>query len=69
MHHPVQIAEPTWQTTFDSDPDEAIKTRRGFCERYGDRPVTVLGTHFHDPTAGRIVSAGGGFRFAVDGTR
>ena len=36
--------------------------------RYGDRPVTVLGTHFHHPTAGRIVSHGDAWRFAVDGT-
>jgi glyoxylase-like metal-dependent hydrolase (beta-lactamase superfamily II) len=68
MHHPVQIAEPTWQTSFDSDPNEAIKTRRDFCERYGDRPIAVLGTHFHDPTAGRIVSEEGGFRFVVNRT-
>jgi glyoxylase-like metal-dependent hydrolase (beta-lactamase superfamily II) len=69
MHHPVQIAEPTWQTSFDTDPAEAIKTRRGFCERYGDRPITVFGTHFHDPTAGRIVSADGAWRFVVDRAR
>ena len=69
MHHPVQIAEPTWQTTFDTDPAAAIETRRGFCERYGDRPIAVLGTHFHEPTAGRIVSEGGAWRFAVAGVR
>jgi hypothetical protein len=67
MHHPVQIAEPTWQTTFDTDPDAARETRRAFCARYGDRPVTVLGTHFHHPTAGRIVKHGDTWRFAVDG--
>jgi glyoxylase-like metal-dependent hydrolase (beta-lactamase superfamily II) len=66
MHHPVQIAEPTWQTTFDTDPDAARDTRRAFCARYGDRPVTVLGTHFHHPTAGRIVKHGDTWRFALD---
>ncbi len=68
MHHPVQVAEPAWQTSFDTDAVEARKTRRAFCERYADRPVTVLGTHFHHPTAGRIVSHGDAWRFAVDGT-
>jgi glyoxylase-like metal-dependent hydrolase (beta-lactamase superfamily II) len=68
MHHPVQIAEPTWQTTFDTDPDEARETRRAFCARYADRPVTVLGTHFHHPTVGRIVSHRDAWRFTVDAT-
>jgi calcineurin-like phosphoesterase len=68
MHHPVQIAEPTWQTSFDTDPATASETRRAFCARYGDRPVTVLGTHFHHPTAGRIVTQGDAWRFTVDGT-
>jgi glyoxylase-like metal-dependent hydrolase (beta-lactamase superfamily II) len=66
MHHPVQIAEPTWQTTFDTDPDEARETRRAFCARYADRPVTVLGTHFHHPTAGRIVGHRDAWRFAAE---
>ena len=66
MHHPVQIAEPTWQTTFDTDPAAAQQTRRAFCARYGDRPVTVLGTHFHHPTAGRIVKHGDTWRFTVE---
>ena len=68
MHHPVQVAEPEWRTPFDTDPVEASRTRRAFCERYADRPVTVLGTHFHHPTAGRIVRRGDGWRFVVSGT-
>jgi calcineurin-like phosphoesterase len=66
VHHPVQIAEPTWQTPFDSDPAAAQATRRAFCARYADGPVTVLGTHFHHPTAGQIVRHGDGYRFTAD---
>ena len=66
MHHPVQMAEPHWGSHFDSDADAARKTRRAFCERYADKPVTVLGTHFHHPTAGRIVRHGETWRFRVD---
>jgi hypothetical protein len=66
MHHPVQIAEPGWHTSFDTDAAEAIKTRHAFCARYADGPVTVLGTHFHHPTAGRIVSDGDTWRFTVE---
>ena len=66
MHHPVQVAEPEWQSAFDTDPAQARETRRAFCGRYADRPVTVLGTHFHHPTAGRIVSHRDAWRFSVD---
>jgi glyoxylase-like metal-dependent hydrolase (beta-lactamase superfamily II) len=65
MHHPVQVAEPAWQSAFDTDPAQARETRRAFCARFADRPVTVLGTHFHHPTAGRIVRHGPTWRFAV----
>ena len=65
MHHPVQIAEPGWGSHFDTDADLARETRRAFCARYADRPIAVLGTHFHHPTAGHIVSHGEGWRFAV----
>jgi len=69
MHHPIQMAEPQWATPFDSDAEHAKQTRRAFCERYADGPVTVLGTHFHHPTAGRIVRHGQAWRFAVDPPR
>jgi glyoxylase-like metal-dependent hydrolase (beta-lactamase superfamily II) len=68
MHHPVQMAEP-WATPFDSDVEHAHKTRREFCARYADRPVTVLGTHFNHPTAGHIVRHGDAWRFAVAAPR
>jgi glyoxylase-like metal-dependent hydrolase (beta-lactamase superfamily II) len=67
MHHPIQMAEPQWCSHFDVDPEQARKTRRAFCERYADRPVTVLGTHFHHPTAGRIVTHGPAWRLEAAG--
>jgi glyoxylase-like metal-dependent hydrolase (beta-lactamase superfamily II) len=66
MHHPIQMAEPQWASGFDSDAEMAKKTRREFCERYADTPITVLGTHFHHPTAGRVVRHGETWRFAVE---
>jgi hypothetical protein len=33
-----------------------VRTRTGFCERFANTDVTVIGSHFCDPTAGRIVS-------------
>jgi glyoxylase-like metal-dependent hydrolase (beta-lactamase superfamily II) len=65
MHSPVQVGEPGWGSHFDSDVEQARKTRRAFCERYADGPVTVLGTHFNHPTAGRILRHGDAWRFVV----
>ena len=65
MHHPVQCAEPGWASNFDTDADAARSTRRAFLERYANRPVLVLGTHFATPTGGRIIRDAGAFRFAV----
>jgi glyoxylase-like metal-dependent hydrolase (beta-lactamase superfamily II) len=69
MHHPIQMAEPQWGSHFDSDVPAARTTRRAFCERYADGPVTVLGTHFHHPTAGRIVRDRDTWRFDVTAPR
>ena len=65
MHHPVQCGEPDWQSNFDDDAEKARATRRAFCARYADRDVTVLGTHFAAPTAGRIVAHGDAWRYRV----
>ncbi|HXH83382.1 MAG TPA: MBL fold metallo-hydrolase [Candidatus Tectomicrobia bacterium] len=65
MHHPIQVAEPDWASHFDTDAAQARATRRAFCARYADGPVLVLGTHFHHPTAGRIVRHGDAWRFAL----
>jgi glyoxylase-like metal-dependent hydrolase (beta-lactamase superfamily II) len=66
MHCPVQVAEPDWCSHFDTDPAQARATRRAFCERYARGDVRVLGTHFHHPTAGRIVRHGHAWRFRID---
>ena len=65
VHHPVQFAYPEWKDNFDSDGAQAARTRRAFVERYADRDVLVLGTHFGGTTCGRIVSKGDAFRFAA----
>lgn len=65
VHHPVQLAEPTWGSHPDAQPERAVETRRAFVARYGDRPVLVIGTHFSGPTAGRIVKVGSSCRFEV----
>jgi len=63
MHHPVQCAEPDMKTNFCNDHEQAIRTRRGFLERYQDRGAYVIGSHFCDPTGGWIVRDGKAWRF------
>ncbi len=62
---PDATAEGRWGSHFGSDLEQARKTRRAFCERYADGPVIVLGTHFHHPTAGRILRHGDAWRFVA----
>lgn len=65
MHHPCQIARPEWVTPFDADSPAACSTRKQFLERYVDKPVLVLGTHFANPVGGHIVRDGDTYRFDV----
>jgi glyoxylase-like metal-dependent hydrolase (beta-lactamase superfamily II) len=62
IHHPCQIAHPNWATTADTDQNAAVQTRDAFLERYADRPVLIIGTHFAGPTAGQIVRDGDAYR-------
>ncbi len=62
MHHPCQLAHPEWSCTACVDPVESAATRKAFVERYADRPVLIIGTHFSGPTAGNIVRDGDAYR-------
>lgn len=65
LHHPCQLAHPEWRAHADWDKALAETTRRAFFERYADRPVLVIGTHFADPTAGHVVRDGDVWRLDV----
>lgn len=66
MHHPIQLARPDLPMNADADKALAIETRRAFCKRFADTGVTVIGSHFCDPTAGRIVSDTTNWRIELD---
>ncbi len=63
MHHPVQVHEPHWNSSFCEWPEHAAVTRRRLLERVADRPVLLLPSHFPGPGCGHVISAGDGFRF------
>jgi glyoxylase-like metal-dependent hydrolase (beta-lactamase superfamily II) len=60
MHHPMQVAMPYRQATFDMDKEAGRRTRIGFVEKYSDSGVLVIGAHFAEPTAGHITTHGEG---------
>lgn len=62
MHHPCQMLHPDWSSTADWDLAASAATRAAFLDRYADRPVLVIGTHFATPTAGRVVRDGNAYR-------
>jgi glyoxylase-like metal-dependent hydrolase (beta-lactamase superfamily II) len=64
-HHPCQMGHPEWSPSFDSDPKAAATMRRRMFAEWADKPILVIGTHYAGPTAGRVKSDGGAFRFEV----
>jgi glyoxylase-like metal-dependent hydrolase (beta-lactamase superfamily II) len=66
VHHPVQLAEPSWGSHPDAQPERAVDTRRAFVDRYADRDTLVIGTHFSGPSAGWIVRDGDSCRVDVE---
>ena len=64
IHHPCQIAHPEWSSTADWDQTRSAETRHQFLDRYADRPVLVIGTHFAAPTAGHVIRDGDAYRLA-----
>ena len=66
MHHPVQFAVPDIPGNFCMDKPLSCKTRRNFMEKYADKNVFVIGSHFSDPTAGWIIRDGENFRLKME---
>ena len=67
MHHPLQCAEPHWNSCFCVHPAQSAETRRTFLETHSGSPVLVMPAHFPTPGAGRILEAETNWRFAFDG--
>lgn len=66
LHHPIQLALPDEPGNFDMDKPQGVKTRRAFFERYADRDVRIIGSHFCDPTSGWIVRDGKAWKLKIE---
>ena len=65
-HHPVQWAEPDWGMSGDWDGAMGAETRRRLRAEHGPAGTLILGTHYAEPSAGRIVAHGDGWRFVAE---
>lgn len=65
MHHPCQIAHPEWTTLADTYPDQTIKTRQDFLKEHADTATLIIGSHFANPVAGKMVTLGDQLVFEV----
>jgi glyoxylase-like metal-dependent hydrolase (beta-lactamase superfamily II) len=65
MHSPIQIAIPATEGNFDMDKPQAARTRSDFVQRFCDSGTLVIGSHFAEPTAGRIVKDGAAWKLEV----
>ena len=63
MHHALQVREPGWSTVFDTDPAQAMRSRRRFLGEVADTATLVLPVHFPSPTLGHITSRGATFDY------
>jgi glyoxylase-like metal-dependent hydrolase (beta-lactamase superfamily II) len=66
MHHPVQFAEPDWAEVGDADVDVARATRHRMVRVAADSGALVIGTHFPNRPAGRVVADGARWRFVPE---
>jgi glyoxylase-like metal-dependent hydrolase (beta-lactamase superfamily II) len=55
IHHPCQIARTDWSSPVDTDGVQSAATRGELLEACADQPILMIGTHFHEPTAGHVV--------------
>ena len=66
MHHPVQLIDPERPGNFDMDQEQGGRTRRAFVDRFGDKNVLIIGSHFCDPTSGWIVRDGESWKLRTE---
>jgi len=67
MHHMIQCHIPDWSTIACADQQAARATRKAFLDRYAETDVTIVPSHFPNPTAGFIVPEGDAFAFRYVG--
>ncbi|MEK7517921.1 MAG: MBL fold metallo-hydrolase [Patescibacteria group bacterium] len=65
IHHPCQIEHPEWSMGADALPEKALETRRKMLKQFADTNTLLIGTHFANPVAGRVIHSKNAFSFEV----
>jgi glyoxylase-like metal-dependent hydrolase (beta-lactamase superfamily II) len=65
MHHPCQVAYPAWECDADVLPAQAAATRQRLLGEIADTDTLLIGSHFANPAAGRVVRVNGQFALEV----
>lgn len=65
LHHTCQIANPQWTTEADTFPDKAKETRQRVLEGIADTDTLLIGSHFANPVAGRVVKSKNCYMFVI----
>lgn len=60
-HHVLLLQRPNWKFAFDSDPDQAARTRVRMLDMIATDRHQVLSYHFPWPGRGNVVKAGDGY--------
>jgi glyoxylase-like metal-dependent hydrolase (beta-lactamase superfamily II) len=63
VHHPIQLVRPDLTMSFDGDPQMARATRLRTIARAVDESLVCFPAHFRDPSAGRVLRDGSGYRY------
>jgi glyoxylase-like metal-dependent hydrolase (beta-lactamase superfamily II) len=66
LHHPVQLAEPSWREVADVDAERARESRYRLFASAAASNALVLGTHFPTRPAGRVQQDGAVWRFVAE---
>lgn len=65
VHSPLQIDDPELAAVVDTDQVMSRASRKAAFARWAESGALVIGTHFADPSAGRMVNLGDG-KFRLD---
>lgn len=58
---------PEWQLSIDQDPPMAVETRKKIFDRAVTDKLTISGTHWLMPNAGKLAKDGSGYVFTAEG--
>lgn len=56
LHHPCQIEHQDWTTLSDTFPEQSVETRRDILTKVADTDTLIIGSHFANPVAGKVIT-------------